>query len=82
MRIPTRIEVINLNEITSHCSLIQYNQVGAVLLRKSVPRYFDKKSGIPKEERGVRSSQEGEKDRLSFFPLSPELMIIQQNNSA
>ena len=36
-------------------------------VRESVPRQVDKKSGVPKEEKGVWSSQEGEKDKLFFL---------------
>ena len=46
-------------------------------LRESIPRQVDKKSGVPKEEIGVWSSQGGEKGKC-FFSLSPELMITKQ----
>ena len=37
-------------------------------LRESVSGQVDKKSGVPKEERGVGNFQEGRKDkRLEFF---------------
>ena len=36
------------------------------LLRESIPRQVDKKSEVPKEEKGVWNSQ-GEKDK-HFFP--------------
>ena len=38
-----------------------------VCLRESVSRQVDKKSGVPKEEIGVWSSQGGEKDTLFFY---------------
>ena len=60
-----------------------------MLLRESVPRQVDKKSGVPKEERRVWNSQGGEKDKHFFLhslvlvTYNPELMMItQQNNSA
>ena len=37
-------------------------------VRESVPRQVDKKSGVPKEERGVWDSQGGGKDKHLFFP--------------
>ena len=46
----------------------------SLILRESIPRQVDKKSGVPKEEIGVWSSQEGEKGKC-FFSLSPELII-------
>ena len=60
-------------------------------LRKSISRYIDKKSQVPEEERGVWNSQGEKKDKNTFlslshiklfffFPLSPELVIAQQNN--
>ena len=59
-------------------------------MRESIPRQVDKKSGIPKEEKGVWSPQGGERGLgfsrrrkgQTFFSLSPELMIAQQNNSS
>ena len=63
-------------------------------LRESIPRQVGKKSGIPEKERGVWSSQGGEKDKLfvffyidlsqspkTLFSLSPESMITQDNSS-
>ena len=35
-------------------------------LRESIPRQVGKKSGIPEKERGVWSSQGGEKDKCFF----------------
>ena len=43
-------------------------------MRESIPRQVDKKSGVPKEERGVWGSQGGGKDIL-FFSLSLSLYI-------
>ena len=40
-------------------SLITPNIDG--LLRESIPRHVDKKSVVPKEEKGVQSPQEGER---------------------
>ena len=34
---------------------------------ESISRQIDKKSGVPKEERGVWSSKGGEKDKLFFL---------------
>ena len=61
------------------------------VVRESIPRQVDKKSGVPKEEKGVwgsRSTDRGlefsrrRKGQTFFFStflsLSPELMIIQQ----
>ena len=64
-----------------------------LVVKKSITRQVDKKSGVPKEDRRVWNSQGGGKDKhfffflsrflsLSyikhFFSLSPELMITQQ----
>ena len=46
-------------------------------MKESIPRQGDK-SGVPEEEKGVWSSQGGEKN--IFFSLSPELMIVQHSN--
>ena len=57
-----------------------------VLLRKSVPRQVDKKSGVPQEEKGVWGSQGGDsslefsrrrKGQMSFFffPLHSLVLI-------
>ena len=59
------------------------------VLRESIPREVDKKSGVPEEEKkGVWGSQGGGKDKFlqilhfshikHFFSLSLELMITQQ----
>ena len=61
-----------------------------VLVRESIPRQVDEKSGVPEEERGVWGSQGEEKDKFffsstflglshikHFFSLSLELMITQ-----
>ena len=46
-------------------------------LRESVSRQVDKKSRIPKEERGVGNFQEGRKDkRLEFFPPLHSLVLV------
>ena len=37
-------------------------------MRESIPRQVDKKSRVPKEEKGVWGSQGGGKDKLFFFP--------------
>ena len=37
------------------------------ILRESIPRQVDKKSGVPKEERGIWVSQVGGKDKRFFF---------------
>ena len=56
-------------------------------MRESIPRQVDKKSRVPKEERGVWGSQGGGKYKLfpatflshikRFLSLSLELMITQ-----
>ena len=38
-----------------------------LMLRESIPRQVDKKSGVPEEERGVWNSQRGGKDKLFFL---------------
>ena len=38
----------------------------ALMLRESIPRQADKKSGVPEEERWVWNSQGGGKDKLFF----------------
>ena len=49
-----------------------------LVLRQSIPRQGDKKSGVPKEEKGVWASQSGDrglgfsrrtKGQTFFFPL-------------
>ena len=46
-------------------------------LRESVSRQVDKKSRIPKEERGVGNFQEGRKDkRLEFFSPLHSLVLV------
>ena len=47
----------NLKEMDKF--LEEYN-----LLRESIPRQVDKKSEVPKEEKGVCNSQGGGKDKL------------------
>ena len=37
-----------------------------LMLRESIPRQADKKSGVPEEERWVWNSQGGGKDKLFF----------------
>ena len=36
-------------------------------MRESIPRQVDKKSGVPKEKKGVWGSQGGGKDKLFVF---------------
>ena len=36
-------------------------------MRESIPRWVDKKSRVPKDERRVWSSQGGEKDKFFYF---------------
>ena len=38
-------------------------------MRESIPRQVDKKSGVPKEEKGIWNSQGGGKGKYLFFPL-------------
>ena len=44
-------------------------------MRESIPRQVDKKSRVPKEEKGVWGSQGGGKDKL-FFSLHSLVRII------
>ena len=38
-----------------------------LIMRESIPRQVDKKSGVPEEEKGVPNAQGGERDKLSFY---------------
>ena len=38
-----------------------------LMLKESIPRQVDKKSGVPEEGRGVWNSQRGGKDKLFFL---------------
>ena len=52
----------------SPAAILQVRQARGALVRESIPRQVDEKSGVPEEERGVWGSQGGGKDKL-FFPL-------------
>ena len=48
----------------------------ALMLRESIPRQADKKSGVPEEERWVWNSQGGGKDKLFFSTFLSKDYII------
>ena len=58
--------------------LLKEKKKVVVVMRESIPRQVDKKSGVLEEERGGWSSQGGEKDKCPlffFFPFSLSLYI-------
>ena len=69
-----------LNPAWTSESLDSYQYVAFILLRESIPRQIDKKSGVAKEEKGVWGSQGGDgvwnsqgggKDKLEWSRLVP-----------
>ena len=66
---PPSWELGNLRPFThQHRCLPPYLCPGQTLLmRESIPRQVDKKSGVPEEEKGVWGSQGGAKDKHLFF---------------
>ena len=49
-----------------------------MLFGESIPRQIDKKSGVPKEERGVWNFQGGGKDKSLFFCAFLSLSYIKR----
>ena len=47
----------------------------ALMLRESIPRQADKKSGVPEEERWVWNSQGGGKDKCLFLSLHSLVLV-------